>query len=55
LEARAALPDSIRVLEMTIDDSWLRDSGPTVMQQRKHLLTEKLLATMLLCCSGLTS
>lgn len=29
-EARDALPDSVRVLEMTIDDSWLRDSGPTV-------------------------
>jgi hypothetical protein len=34
LEARAALPDDIRVLEMTIDDSWLRDSGPTVRLQQ---------------------
>lgn len=29
-EARAALPDHVRVVEMTHDDSWLRDSGPTV-------------------------
>lgn len=29
-EAREALPDSIRVVEMTIDDSWLRDTAPTV-------------------------
>lgn len=29
-EAREALPDSVRVIEATIDDSWLRDSGPTV-------------------------
>jgi hypothetical protein len=36
MEARAALPDSIRVLEMTIDDSWLRDSGPTVRQQHNN-------------------
>lgn len=34
LEARAALPDSIRVLEMTIDDSWLRDSGPTFVEAK---------------------
>lgn len=29
-EARDALPDSIRVVEVTIDDSWLRDTAPTV-------------------------
>jgi hypothetical protein len=29
-DARAALPDHVRVIEMTHDDSWLRDSGPTV-------------------------
>lgn len=29
-EARDALPDSIRVVEITIDDSWLRDTAPTV-------------------------
>lgn len=29
-EARAALPDHVRVIEATIDDSWLRDTGPTV-------------------------
>ncbi|KAI8476561.1 MAG: hypothetical protein J3K34DRAFT_453147 [Monoraphidium minutum] len=30
-EARAALPDHVRVVEMRHDDSWLRDSGPTVV------------------------
>ncbi|GBF91832.1 agmatine deiminase [Raphidocelis subcapitata] len=30
-EARAALPDNVRVVEMCHDDSWLRDSGPTVV------------------------
>lgn len=29
-EARDALPNSIRVLEMMHDDSWLRDTAPTV-------------------------
>jgi agmatine deiminase len=29
-EARTALPDHVRVVEMTIDDSWLRDTAPTV-------------------------
>jgi agmatine deiminase len=27
--ARAALPDSVRVVEVSTDDSWLRDTGPT--------------------------
>jgi hypothetical protein len=39
-EARQALPDSVRVVEMTHDDSWLRDTGPTVSacaaRQRSH-------------------
>jgi hypothetical protein len=29
-EARAALPGHVRVLEMAHDDSWMRDTGPTV-------------------------
>jgi agmatine/peptidylarginine deiminase len=37
-EARDALPDSIRVLEMTHDDSWLRDTAPTVGTMQDHLL-----------------
>jgi hypothetical protein len=35
-EARKAVPSSIRVVEMTIDDSWLRDSGPTVSAGARH-------------------
>jgi agmatine deiminase len=27
--ARAVLPDDVRVVEMTTDDSWMRDTGPT--------------------------
>jgi agmatine deiminase len=27
--ARAALPDSVRVVELSTDDAWLRDTGPT--------------------------
>jgi agmatine deiminase len=27
--ARAALPDSVRVVEVSTDDAWLRDTGPT--------------------------
>jgi agmatine deiminase len=27
--ARAALPDSVRVVELATDDAWLRDTGPT--------------------------
>src|SRR6201995_3830796 len=27
--ARAALPDSVRVVEVATDDAWLRDTGPT--------------------------
>jgi agmatine deiminase len=27
--ARAALPDSVRVVEIATDDAWLRDTGPT--------------------------
>eukprot|EP00879_Flechtneria_rotunda_P024032 GHRR01025454.1.p2 GENE.GHRR01025454.1~~GHRR01025454.1.p2 ORF type:complete len:102 (+),score=35.08 GHRR01025454.1:129-434(+) len=29
LEARDALPDNVRVVEMTTDDAWLRDTAPT--------------------------
>lgn len=28
--ARAALPPAVRVVELEQDDSWLRDTGPTV-------------------------
>ena len=27
--ARAALPDSVRVVELSTDDAWMRDTGPT--------------------------
>jgi len=30
-DARASLPDHVRVVETCHDDSWLRDSGPTVV------------------------
>jgi agmatine deiminase len=33
-EARAALPDNVRVVEMTHDDSWLRDTAPTFVHAR---------------------
>jgi hypothetical protein len=41
-EARDALPDSIRVLEMTHDDSWLRDTAPTVgtNETQAHMFSE---------------
>lgn len=28
--ARKQLPSNVRVVEMSMDDSWFRDSGPTV-------------------------
>lgn len=37
LEARGALPDSVRVVEITIDDSWFRDTAPTVRAARAGL------------------
>lgn len=40
-EAREALPDSIRVVEMTIDDSWLRDSAPTVCENRAYMCSKQ--------------
>jgi len=33
--ARAQLPSSIRVVEITHDDSWMRDVGPTFVANRK--------------------
>ena len=33
--ARAALPERIRVVELTTDDSWLRDQGPTFVVNPK--------------------
>ncbi|HQZ53886.1 MAG TPA: agmatine deiminase family protein, partial [Thermoflexales bacterium] len=33
--ARAALPEQIRVVELTTDDSWLRDQGPTFVVNPK--------------------
>jgi hypothetical protein len=47
-EARDALPGSIRVVEMTIDDSWLRDTAPTV-SARAWLVTRHLPASRHLC------
>ena len=38
-EAREALPDTIRVVEATVDDSWFRDSGPTVSTRPQSLTT----------------
>lgn len=32
--ARAALPDSVRVVEIATDDAWLRDTGPTFVVDR---------------------
>jgi agmatine deiminase len=32
--ARAALPDSVRVVELSTDDAWLRDTGPTFVVDR---------------------
>ncbi|HVV90297.1 MAG TPA: agmatine deiminase [Solirubrobacterales bacterium] len=33
--ARAALPDSVRVVELSTDDAWLRDTGPTFVVDGK--------------------
>lgn len=33
MEARAALPPNVRVVDMTIDDIWLRDSGPVFVKR----------------------
>jgi agmatine deiminase len=32
--ARAALPDRVRVVELSTDDAWLRDTGPTFVVDR---------------------
>jgi agmatine deiminase len=33
--ARAALPDSVRVVEVSTDDAWMRDTGPTFVVDGK--------------------
>ena len=33
--ARAALPDSVRLVELSTDDAWLRDTGPTFVVDGK--------------------
>jgi agmatine deiminase len=35
LQARAMLPDAIRVVEMASDDAWMRDVGPTFVVDRR--------------------
>src|SRR5688572_16543630 len=38
LQARAMLPDAVRVVEMSSDDAWMRDVGPTfVVNQRRDV------------------
>jgi agmatine deiminase len=38
LQARSMLPDAIRVVEMSSDDAWMRDVGPTfVVNKRREL------------------
>jgi agmatine deiminase len=38
LQARSMLPDAIRVVEMSSDDAWMRDVGPTfVVDKRREL------------------
>jgi len=38
VHARAMLPDAIRVIEMSSDDAWMRDVGPTfVVNKRREL------------------
>lgn len=36
--ARAMLPSNIRVIELSADDAWLRDSGPTFVKNAQGLL-----------------
>jgi agmatine deiminase len=36
LIARKALPASVRVVEMTSNDSWIRDCGPTFVSNQSH-------------------
>lgn len=33
LQARKALPDHVRVIDLTLNDSWLRDTGPTFVEE----------------------
>jgi agmatine deiminase len=35
VQARATLPDAIRVVEMSSDDAWMRDVGPTFVVDRR--------------------
>jgi agmatine deiminase len=35
IQARSMLPDAIRVVEMSSDDSWMRDVGPTFVVSRR--------------------
>lgn len=35
LQARSMLPDAIRVVEMSSDDAWMRDVGPTFVVNRR--------------------
>jgi agmatine deiminase len=35
--ARATLPDDVQVIEMTTDDAWARDTGPTFVVNRQRL------------------
>jgi agmatine deiminase len=38
LQARAMLPDAVRVVEMSSDDAWMRDIGPTfVVNKRREI------------------
>lgn len=38
VHARAMLPDAIRVVEMSSDDAWMRDVGPTFVMDRAGLV-----------------
>ena len=37
--ARSQLPENIRVIEMSINDAWFRDTGPTVSFPLLPILT----------------
>ena len=38
INARAMLPDAIRVVEMSSDDAWMRDVGPTFVINKRGVV-----------------
>ena len=41
---RAVLPDAVRVVEISTDDAWMRDTGPTFVARRRRRAARRRLA-----------